>query len=63
MHVSKVEGTTTGNILELQGRDVGWEPGHHAGHLPWSQGITRSPHGTAVAEAVVLLQSPDWIRG
>lgn len=55
--------TTMVDILKLQSRDVGGKPGDDAGHLPWSQVITRRPHRAAVAEAVMLFQSTDWIGG
>lgn len=52
-----------GDILKLQGGDVGRESRHDTGHLPWSQVVARRPHRAAVAEAVVLLQSAHGIRG
>ena len=52
-----------GDILKLQGGDVGRESRHDTGHLPWPQVVARRPHRAAVAEAVVLLQSAHGIRG
>jgi hypothetical protein len=51
-----------GYSLELQGRDLTWEAGHYAGHLPRSQRGSGRPRGAAFRETIVLADTSDYTR-
>ena len=53
----------SGSVLKLQRGYLGGEAGDQADHLPGAQAVLGGTHGSALGEAVVLLEPARRIRG
>lgn len=51
------------HLLELKSSNLAWKACDQACHLPRAQGVLGRPRCTALGIAIVLLQTPLWIRG